>query len=255
MRCHPHTAAEFICSSASSLTITTAASRAPFREEGGWVMHTYVHRADRRTGTHRYSYLTQAAVKRAIDVVVSLVLLIIFIPIALLVMLAIWLDSPGPAFFNSVRVGLRGKPFVMYKFRTMVVDAEDRLKDLQALNRGGVLMVKIPNDPRVTRVGRPLRLSGLDELPQLLNVLKGEMSLVGPRPQYPREVAHYTPYQRRRLEAAPGITGLWQVSARDSADFDLWVKYDLDYIDRWSLWLDFQIILRTFALVLRSCAG
>jgi lipopolysaccharide/colanic/teichoic acid biosynthesis glycosyltransferase len=132
----------------------------------------------------------------------------------------------------------------------MVVNAEERLAELQHLNRGGDMMVKIADDPRVTVLGRILRPTHLDEIPQLLNVLKGEMSLVGPRPQYPREVAHYTAEQHRRLSVRPGITGLCQISAPHSSDFEEWVRYDLMYINRWSLWLDLRILAGTMLLVL-----
>jgi lipopolysaccharide/colanic/teichoic acid biosynthesis glycosyltransferase len=133
----------------------------------------------------------------------------------------------------------------MYKFRTMCADAERLLPQLAHRNLGGAYMIKIPGDPRVTRVGRFLRHTSLDELPQLINVLRGEMSLVGPRPQAPNEVALYTPHQRRRLHVLPGITGLWQVTARDNPSFDEWVRLDLAYIEHWSLWLDLRILART----------
>jgi lipopolysaccharide/colanic/teichoic acid biosynthesis glycosyltransferase len=164
--------------------------------------------------------------------------------------LIIRLDSDGPAIFRARRVGFKGREFTLYKFRSMYADAEKRLADLAHLNVGGAHLIKIPNDPRVTRVGRFLRKYSLDELPQLWNVLKGDMSLVGPRPQSPSEVALYTEYQRRRLAAVPGITGLWQVSARDDPRFDVWVAKDLEYIDNWSLWLDFKILFQTIGVVL-----
>jgi lipopolysaccharide/colanic/teichoic acid biosynthesis glycosyltransferase len=129
------------------------------------------------------------------------------------------------------------------------VDAEAKLAELQHLNRGGALMIKIADDPRVTRLGKVLRPTHLDEIPQLVNVLRGDMSLVGPRPQYPREVVHYTDEQRRRLTVRPGITGLCQISIPHSADFNEWVRYDLRYIDRWSLWLDLSILARTILLI------
>jgi lipopolysaccharide/colanic/teichoic acid biosynthesis glycosyltransferase len=176
--------------------------------------------------------------------------LVVASPIHLLIALAIKLEDGGPIFFNATRVGQGGREFTMFKYRTMVVDAEARLARLQHLNRGGTMMIRIADDPRVTRVGRLLRPTHLDELPQFLNVLRGDMSLVGPRPQYPREVAHYSAEQRRRLEVRPGITGLCQVVAPHSTDFAEWICHDLDYIDRWSLWLDLKIVGRTIALVL-----
>jgi len=189
--------------------------------------------------------------KRVLDVTLSLTGLVLMSPVMLVVAVAICCDTRGPALFNAVRVGRLGKPFLMYKFRTMVVDAEERLKELQSRNLGGVMLIRIPHDPRVTRVGRMLRMTSLDELPQLLNVLRGDMSLVGPRPQYPGEVAYYSDHQRRRLEATPGITGLWQVAARQSADFDEWVRLDLEYIRTFSFWLDLNIQCRTIPAALR----
>jgi len=190
-------------------------------------------------------------VKRLIDLIISVIALALLWPVLILISIAIRLDSSGPAFFNNERIGLNGRRFVMYKFRSMVANAEQLLAQLQHQNLGGRLSIKIPNDPRITRVGRILRRTSLDELPQLLNVLKGEMSLIGPRPQYPREVAHYTLQQARRLTVLPGMTGLWQISARNSADFDEWIRYDLAYIDRWSVWLDIKILFLTVWAVIR----
>jgi len=188
--------------------------------------------------------------KRAGDLILSFVLGIATLPLTAVLTLLIKLDSDGPAIFRARRVGFKGREFTLYKFRSMYADAEQRLADLAHLNVGGPHLIKIPNDPRVTRVGRFLRKYSLDELPQLWNVLKGEMSLVGPRPQSPSEVALYTEHQRRRLAALPGITGLWQVSARDDPRFEVWVAKDLEYIDNWSLWLDFKILLQTIGVVL-----
>jgi len=188
-------------------------------------------------------------VKRACDLLTTTILLILLCPLLALIALAITLDSPGPIFYNRTRVGKDGREFVMYKFRTMGADAERRLADLQHLNKGGAHMVKIVGDPRVTRAGRLLRASSLDELPQLFNVLKGEMSMVGPRPQTPTEVALYNDEQRRRLAVAPGITGLWQVSDRHNPSFERWVHWDLTYIAQWSLWLDARIVWRTAVMI------
>ena len=192
----------------------------------------------------------QPPAKRLLDILGSTVGLAVLLPVNVAIAAAIKLEDRGPIFFNATRVGLDGVPFRMYKFRTMVVDAEKRLAELQHLNRGGDMMVKIADDPRVTRIGGLLRPTHLDEIPQLINVLRGDMSLVGPRPQYPREVAHYTPEQRQRLSVRPGITGLCQISAPHSADFAEWVHYDLMYISSWSLWLDLRIIARTLLLIL-----
>jgi lipopolysaccharide/colanic/teichoic acid biosynthesis glycosyltransferase len=148
-----------------------------------------------------------------------------------------------------MRVGKDGRPFVMYKLRTMTADAEQRLADLQHLNQGGPHMIKIADDPRVTRVGQLLRATSIDELPQLLNVLKGEMSVVGPRPQTPDEVALYTQEQRLRLAVKPGMTGLWQVRDRRNPSFEQWIAWDLAYIRGWSLWLDLSIACQTIAII------
>jgi lipopolysaccharide/colanic/teichoic acid biosynthesis glycosyltransferase len=189
--------------------------------------------------------------KRAVDILVAAVGLVVLTPLLLLVALLIRLDSPGPVIFRQRRVGRGGTQFDMYKFRTMQADAEAVLEALQEHNQGGDQLIRIPNDPRVTRVGRLLRGIGLDELPQLVNVLKGEMSLIGPRPQTANEVALYTDHQRRRLEVLPGISGLWQVTSRHDPSFDEWVRLDLEYIDRWSLLLDGRIALKTLGMMLR----
>jgi exopolysaccharide biosynthesis polyprenyl glycosylphosphotransferase len=190
------------------------------------------------------------ALKRLVDVVGASVLLVVFSPLALLIALAIRIDSGGPVFFRQERVGLHGRPFFVVKFRSMCMDAEDQLKDLLPENEIRGHAFKLAKDPRITRVGRVLRRTSLDELPQLLNVLRGPMSLVGPRPPLPAEVAQYDVWHRRRLSMKPGITGLWQVGARRDPEFDRWVEQDLEYIDTWSLWLDFKIIARTVPAVL-----
>ena len=152
--------------------------------------------------------------------------------------------------FRQRRVGLHGRPFDVIKFRSMRPDAEERRAELAHLNEVRGPVFKITNDPRITRVGRFLRRTSLDELPQLLNVLRGEMSLVGPRPPLPSEVEGYDLWHRRRLSMKPGITGLWQVRDRRAADFDTWVEADLEYIDRWSLWLDVKILFKTIPAAL-----
>jgi lipopolysaccharide/colanic/teichoic acid biosynthesis glycosyltransferase len=191
----------------------------------------------------------QHGLKRTMDIVMAGALLVLLVPLMLLAAVAIKLDSPGPVSYNRRRVGKDGRPFVMYKLRTMTANAEQRLADLQHLNRGGPHMIKIANDPRVTRVGRLLRATSIDELPQLLNVLKGEMSLVGPRPQTPDEVALYTEEHRLRLTVKPGMTGLWQVRDRHNASFERWMAWDLAYVRGWSLWLDLSIACQTIALI------
>jgi exopolysaccharide biosynthesis polyprenyl glycosylphosphotransferase len=187
--------------------------------------------------------------KRLVDFSVAAVALVALSPVFLAI--ALWVravDGTG-VFFRQSRIGLHGRPFRVAKFRTMVRDAEARLIELEELNEIRGHAFKVTNDPRLSRTGRWLRKTSLDELPQLWNVLLGEMSLVGPRPPLPREVAVYDVWHRRRLSMKPGITGLWQVSARREVDFDRWVEIDLDYIDRWSLWLDLKIMLRTIPAV------
>lgn len=193
--------------------------------------------------------------KRAMDLVGGALLFAAALPAMVLIAAVVKLDSTGPVFYHSRRVGFGGRIFRMHKFRTMVEDAEAILPRIAHLNRGGARLIKIPNDPRVTRIGRALRRTGLDELPQLLNVLRGEMTLVGPRPQTPDEVALYGPREWKRLEVVPGMTGLWQVTARDNPDFDEWVRIDLDYIRRQSLALDLKILLKTIPVALGFVRG
>jgi len=188
--------------------------------------------------------------KRAIDLVGSLLALVLLAPVVVLVMLAVRLTSRGPIFFVQDRCGLGGRLFRFYKFRTMVVDAEHRKADLVHLNEMQGPMFKIERDPRITRVGAVLRKLSLDELPQLWNVLKGDMSLVGPRPPTPDEVEQYTTHQVQRLAVIPGITGLWQVSGRSTiADFERWIELDLQYAREWSMWLDLRILAKTPVVV------
>jgi lipopolysaccharide/colanic/teichoic acid biosynthesis glycosyltransferase len=190
------------------------------------------------------------AVKRAFDVAVCLVALPIVLPLGLLIALAIRLDSPGPVAFTQLRTGRHGVRFRMYKFRTMVQNAEELKASLQHLNILPPPDFKIPNDPRITRVGRFLRKTSLDELPQVLNVLRGEMSLVGPRPTS-FAPSTYTLWHTQRLEAVPGITGLWQVYGRNSMTFDERLRLDVAYIRTMSFALDLRILLLTVASVVR----
>jgi lipopolysaccharide/colanic/teichoic acid biosynthesis glycosyltransferase len=155
-------------------------------------------------------------------------------------------------FFGQRRVGQNGRAFRMLKFRSMYQDAEQRLEALRALNEMSGPVFKMANDPRTTKVGRFLRRTSLDELPQFINVLRGEMSVVGPRPPIPAEVTQYKRWQRRRLSVRPGITCIWQISGRNGIDFDRWMELDLQYIDEWSLWRDVQICLKTIPAVLSA---
>jgi len=189
-------------------------------------------------------------VKRLIDVTLATMGLLLGAPLFLLIALAIRLDSPGPIIFRQTRVGLRGRHFEMYKFRSMHVGAEEQQDMLAELNEADGPIFKIREDPRLTRVGRILRRLSLDELPQLVNILRGEMSLIGPRPPIPAEVEKYQEWHKKRLEAPPGMTGLWQVSGRSRLSFDEMVLLDIYYIENWSLWLDFKILMRTIPKVL-----
>jgi exopolysaccharide biosynthesis polyprenyl glycosylphosphotransferase len=188
-------------------------------------------------------------IKRGVDVVFSLLVLILAAPLMGLIALAIKLGSPGPVLFRQQRVGKGGKIFVLYKFRSMAVGAEEQQELLSDLNEADGPIFKIKEDPRVTRVGRWLRRLSLDELPQFYNVLRGDMSLIGPRPPVPEEVAQYQPWHMRRLEIAPGITGLWQVSGRSELPFDEMALLDIYYAEQWSPALDVKILLRTIPTV------
>jgi exopolysaccharide biosynthesis polyprenyl glycosylphosphotransferase len=192
-------------------------------------------------------------VKRVIDVIASAVLLIFLSPVLLLAALLIKLTSPGPVMFVQQRLGLSKRHFGIFKFRTMVVDAERRMKEIEHLNEVSGPVFKIKNDPRITPMGRFLRKTSIDELPQLFNVLKGDMSLVGPRPLPIRDYEGFSEdWQRRRFSIRPGITCLWQIGGRSSISFEKWMELDLQYIDKWSLWLDFEILVKTIPAVLKG---
>ncbi|HEX8275565.1 MAG TPA: sugar transferase [Longimicrobiaceae bacterium] len=195
----------------------------------------------------------QLAMKRTIDLTLSIVGLLLTWPLFLFIAIAIKLDSRGPVLFKQVRAGLGGRPFLMYKFRTMVIDADAMKEQLHHLNESGdPRLFKIRNDPRVTRVGRLLRKTSLDELPQLFNVLGGDMSLIGPRPFFPDDLQQYSDHHFERLAVLPGITGLWQVCGRSQVvDFEEVVRFDREYIDGWSVWLDIKILMLTFPAVMR----
>lgn len=189
-------------------------------------------------------------IKRVFDIIFSLVFLICASPIFLITAVAIKLTSKGPVFYSQIRSGLNGRKFTLYKFRSMIVGAEFKKKQLEKLNEMDGPVFKITQDPRITRVGRIIRKFSIDEFPQLINVLKGDMSIVGPRPPLPVEVEMYKMWQRRRLSLKPGITCTWQVGGRNNIKFDRWMEMDLEYIDSWSLWLDIKILLKTFFVVL-----
>lgn len=205
-------------------------------EFGGLPIYSLVSGPDRTVGL---------IAKRALDLVGGLAALILATLLFAVIALAIRRDSPGPVLFRQRRVGLHGRLFDVIKFRTMDEGAEERLGELLQHNEIRGHAFKVTNDPRITRVGRWLRRTSLDELPQVINVLRGEMSLVGPRPPLESEVAGYDVWHRRRLSMKPGMTGLWQIRARHEQDFDRWVETDLEYIDTWTFWLDLKIMART----------
>ena len=192
----------------------------------------------------------QFAIKRAMDLTIGALSLVVALPLMGVLALAIKLDSPGPVLFIQTRVGRNGRHFRAYKFRSMIPDAERLRPKLEAYNEADGPIFKMKNDPRLTRVGRFLRRTSLDELPQIFNVLKGEMSLVGPRPALPEEVERYEPWHRKRLEALPGMTGLWQVSGRSNLSFDEMVMLDIYYVENWSPGMDISILLRTIPKVI-----
>lgn len=225
--------------------IPTPAAARPFdlqtEELDGLVIRSFLHGPTR---------MVSLAFKRAMDVVGATVGILVLSPLVLCVALAILITDGRPVHYSHTRIGLHGRPFTMYKFRSMVRDADAQFDDVRHLNERSGVTFKAADDPRITRVGRFMRATSIDELPQLWNVLRGEMSLVGPRPPLEREIVHYDVWHRRRLSMKPGLTGLWQVEARGEPAFDRWVERDLDYIDRWSLFLDVKILLRTIPAVI-----
>ena len=198
--------------------------------------------------THRWYWIF----RRSQDILLSLIALFALIPLFLIMSAVILIDSPGASpFFSQIRVGRDGKKFVFYKFRSMKPNAEEDLKDLLKHNEMQGPAFKIKNDPRVTKVGRFIRKSGIDELPQLFNVLKGDMSIVGPRPALPREVEQYSDYQKQRLLVSPGLTCYWQIQPkRNELSFDDWMELDLKYIKERSFLVDWKIIFKTFRAVI-----
>jgi lipopolysaccharide/colanic/teichoic acid biosynthesis glycosyltransferase len=211
-------------------------------------VYSVAHGLERRQGLGPYPF-----VKRSMDIILSFIGIIVLCPVFLLVILLIKLEDPkGSALFYQIRIGKHERPFRMIKFRSMVSDAEDQLSALLLENEIEGAMFKMRNDPRITRVGRFLRRTSIDELPQLFNVLRGQMSLVGPRPPLPREVHDYTVRDKLRLTVTPGCTGLWQVSGRNHLSFNEMVELDLEYISRRSLRTDMIIMLKTFRVLLGS---
>ena len=184
-------------------------------------------------------------IKRLIDVVCSFMGVIVLSPLFIIIAIIIKTNSKGPVFFSQKRVGKNGKEFDMYKFRSMVVNAEELKEKLAAKNEMSGPMFKMKDDPRVTKVGKFIRKTSIDELPQLWNVLKGDMSLVGPRPSLPKEVAQFESWMYKRLEVKPGLTCYWQVSGRNNIDFEDWMKLDIRYVEERSLFVDIKLILKT----------
>lgn len=198
----------------------------------------------------REAQLWHLLAKRLMDIVLSAILLVVFAPLMALVAILVRVTSPGPVFFIQERVGMNKRLFPMYKFRSMYSDAEARKAELERMNEMGGPVFKMRNDPRITPLGRFIRQTSIDELPQLWNVFKGDMSLVGPRPPIPKEVDKYVWMDRRRLSIRPGITCLWQISGRNQLTFDQWMELDRKYIENWTIWLDISILFRTIPAVL-----
>ena len=194
-----------------------------------------------RVGTSRYDFI-----KRVIDIIISSLGLIMLSPILLIVGISIKLESKGPVFFSQKRVGLNGKEFDMFKFRSMVVNAEELKEKLSSQNEMSGPMFKMKDDPRITKVGKFIRKTSIDELPQLLNVLKGEMSLVGPRPSLPNEFKEFESWMMKRLEVKPGLTCYWQVMGRNNIGFEEWMKLDIKYVDERNTVIDIKLIFKTF---------
>ncbi|NME83732.1 sugar transferase [Clostridium sp. SM-530-WT-3G] len=185
-------------------------------------------------------------IKRGIDIICSSIGLIVLSPILVIIAIIIKLDSSGPIIFKQERVGYKGRRFFMYKFRSMVVNAEELKEKLHEKNEMSGPMFKMKEDPRITKVGKFIRKTSIDELPQLVNVLKGEMSLVGPRPSLPKEVDKFEPWMLKRLEVKPGLTCYWQVQGRNDIGFEDWMRLDCKYVEDRCTWLDIQLIFKTF---------
>lgn len=189
-------------------------------------------------------------IKRFFDICLSTAALVVLSPLLLVIAILIYLEDKGPVIYSQTRVGKDGRAFKLYKFRSMCVDADERLRDLQKLNERDGPVFKIRDDPRVTKVGKFIRKTCIDELPQLVNIIKGDMSIVGPRPPLPNEVEQYNSYQKQRLLVVPGLTCYWQIQKGEETTFDEWVELDLKYIKERSILLDFRLILLTFKVIL-----
>lgn len=208
---------------------------------------------DERKLQHQYGY---RFIKHLFDVVASSVAVVILSPVFLIIAIAIKINDPaGPVFYTQTRVGKDGKPFKMFKFRSMVTNADELLEKLRDQNEVEGAMFKMKEDPRITKVGKFIRKYSLDELPQLLNVVGGSMSIVGPRPPLPYEVKEYTDYDRQRLMVKPGATGMWQVGGRNALSFDQMVELDLTYINERSIWLDLKIMFETVKVMIKPNAA
>ena len=189
-------------------------------------------------------------IKRFFDICLCAAALVVLSPLLLVIAILIYLEDKGPVIYSQTRIGKDGRAFKLYKFRSMCVDADEKLKDLQKLNERDGPVFKIKNDPRVTKVGKFIRKTCIDELPQLVNIIKGDMSIVGPRPPLPNEVEQYNSYQKQRLLVVPGLTCYWQIQKGEETTFDEWVELDLKYIKERSILLDFRLILLTFKVIL-----
>lgn len=189
-------------------------------------------------------------IKRFFDICLSSAALVVLSPLLLVIAILIYLEDKGPVIYSQTRIGKDGRAFKLYKFRSMCVDADEKLKDLQKLNERDGPVFKIRDDPRVTKVGKFIRKTCIDELPQLVNIIKGDMSIVGPRPPLPNEVEQYNSYQKQRLLVVPGLTCYWQIQKGEETTFDEWVELDLKYIKERSILLDFRLILLTFKVIL-----
>ena len=239
------------------MTTVTTAPEAEYWLQTGWMEEPGAELGIRKPvtidrKTNLYEHRNYWILRRAQDIIFSLLALVVLSPLLLVTYAAIWIDSPGASpIFTQQRVGRNGKLFKMYKFRTMCPDAEQKLKDLMERNEKDGPVFKMKNDPRITRVGKFIRKTSIDELPQLFNVLKGEMSIVGPRPALPREVAQYTAYEWQRLYVTPGLSCYWQIAPhRDQLSFEEWMDLDIKYVHERSFPVDWKIIFRTFRSML-----